>query len=212
MATEQIHPPNDQFELPRRVSAGEYLRLAVSLPGNFEYAGGLMYPRFYPPGSHWAMAGGTRAHSRLIARIITALENHLRGGPCNVYTSDMRLTVNVKDYFYPDAFVACDDDPSPNHTDMQDARLVIEVRSESTAEYDRGDKFVAYRNLSGLREYVVLDNRKPQATVYRLGEDQEWRYITVVEGAKLTLHSVDLSIALADLYAGIPLDHDPAAG
>jgi Uma2 family endonuclease len=211
MATEQIQKPNEDFEPPRRIDVEEYLRLTETLPGKYEYAGGLIYPRFYPPGSHWAMAGGTRAHSRLITRMITALENHMSGGPCNVYTSDMRLVVGAADYFYPDAFVTCDEDMTPNRIDIRDARLVVEVRSDSTAEYDRGDKFVAYRALPGLREYVVLDTRKPQATVFRLGDDLEWRYITVVEGADLILHSVGLRMPLSNLYAGVPLDRNPAA-
>jgi Uma2 family endonuclease len=209
MATEQAaHQQNPDYEPPRRVSVDTYLRLSEELPGKYEYFGGLMYPRWYPPGSHRAMAGGTRAHARLMTRMLTALEAHLRGGLCNVYPSDMRLYVADHTYFYPDAFVVCDEDAMPNRVDERDAMLVVEVRSASTSDFDRGDKFEAYRQLPGLREYLLLDNRRVQANLFRLGDDGAWRYITYTEGADLVLESVGLHLPLADLYLGIPLDRD----
>jgi hypothetical protein len=75
----------DDYEPPRRVSHAEYERLELILPGKYEYHDGLMYPRFYPPGSHYLMAGGTEAHAQLIVGLLAALASHLgtRGAlPC----------------------------------------------------------------------------------------------------------------------------------
>ena len=210
MAIEQAYrQQSPDYEPPRRVGVEEYLRLSAELPGKYEYHDGLMYPRFYPPGSHWAMAGGTRAHARLIARMVALLETHLRGGPCNLYPSDMRLYVNARTYFYPDAFVVCEEDTEPGRIDERDAALVLEVRSASSSDFDRGDKFLAYRQLPSLREYLLLDNRKVQATLFRLGDDGEWRYITFTAGADLHLDSIGLRVSLTHIYEGIPLDRDP---
>jgi Uma2 family endonuclease len=209
MATDPFRPQRSpDYEPPRRVSVEEYLRLTADAPGKYEYLDGLMYPRFYPPGSHWAMAGSTRAHARLMVRLVTSLEGHLRDGPCNVYPSDMRLYVNEHTYFYPDAFVVCGEDMEPNRIDERDAVLVAEVRSASTSDFDRGDKFEAYRQLSSLREYLLLDNRKIQATVFRLGDDGEWRYVTFTEGADFLLESIGLRVQLQAVYEGIPLDRE----
>ena len=197
-----------EYEPPRRVPIEEYLRLSAELPGTYEYHHGLMYPRFYPPGSHEAMAGGTRAHARLMVRMVAALDGHLRGGPCNVYPSEMRLYVAERSYFYPDAFVVCNEDMEPNRIDERDALLVAEVRSASTSDFDRGDKFEAYRQLPSMREYLLLDNRRIQATVFRRGDNGEWRYLAFVEGAELVLESIGLRLPLRGLYEGIPLDRD----
>jgi Uma2 family endonuclease len=204
--SEHQQPPD--YAPPRAASVEEYLRLSEELPGKYEYLDGFMYPRFYPPGSHWAMAGGTRAHARLMVRTIAALETHLRGGPCNVYPSDMRLYVTERIYFFPDAFVVCNEGDDPNRVDERDALLVVEVRSASTSDFDRGDKFDAYQQLPGLREYLLLDNRKPQATVFRLADDGVWRYIALTEGSDLMLESIGLHLPLAALYDGVPLDRD----
>lgn len=200
----------EDYEPPRRVSFEEYLRLVDALPGKYEYHNGLMYPRFYPPGSTWAMAGGTEAHAQIMVRLLIALGLHLADGPCRVYPSDMALAAGAKQY-YPDAFVVCNDPMQPNRRRIEDAVLVCEVRSQSTAEFDKGDKFDAYKRLPGLREYLILDNRRPQATLFQLGADGVWRYLVFAAGAGVSLESVGLLLPLDRIYAGITLDPDPMA-
>ncbi len=199
----------DDYEPPRRVSHAEYERLSAILPGKYEYHDGLMYPRFYPPGSHSFMVGGTlEAHARIAIRFLAALARHLGSGPCRSYNSDMKLRADAHDDF-PDAFVVCNDPMQPRRTRLTDAVLVCEVRSESTADFDKGEKFDAYKQLPSLHEYLILDNRRPQATLFQKGTDGAWRYITIVEGAKVRLESVDMVLSLSQLYDGLTLDPNP---
>src|SRR5437868_3862445 len=127
------YPPG--YEPPRRVGVEEYLRLEAASTTKHEYWQGWMYPRMYPPGSHWAMAGGTLAHSRLIIRLTAALDAHLGDGPCAVFQGDVRLYVNEHDYFYPDAFVSCDAQIDPTAIDRYDAMIIAEVLSPSTGDF-----------------------------------------------------------------------------
>ena len=202
--------PSDYMP-PRRVSHTEYLRLEEALPGRYEYHNGMIYPRQYPPGSHWSMAGGTEAHARIIVRALVALEMHLASGPCRVYPSDMKLSAAGSDY-YPDAFVVCDDPMQPNRRALKDAVLVCEVRSQSTADFDKGEKFEAYAELPSLREYLILDNRRPQATLFQRDGVGTWRYLTFFVGATVPLDSVGLRLPLTRIYDGLILDPDPANG
>jgi len=203
-----LPPMPEDYEPPRPVAHEEYLRLTEMLPGTYEYYAGLMYPRFYPPGSHWAMAGGTAAHAQLIVALIAALRVHLGNrGPCGVYPSDMKLRTLENDYF-PDAYVACGD-TSPNQRRLEDAILICEVRSQSTAEFDREEKFEDYKVLSGLREYLILDNRRPQATLHRKDDAGTWTYLVFTAGATVLLDAVDLTLSVDALYEGITLDPDP---
>ncbi len=205
-----LPPIPSDYEPPRRVTREEYQRLDEVLPAKYEYHNGLMYPRQYPPGSHWAMAGGTEAHARIIVRVLAFLEGNLANDPCQVYPSDMKLTVETKDY-YPDAFVVCNEPMQPNRRQLEDATLVCEVRSQSTADFDKGDKFEAYKRLSSLSEYLILDNRRAQATLFQKGEDGVWRYLTIYEGAEVPLESVGLRMPLAQIYGGLTLDPDPTS-
>lgn len=202
----------EDYEPPRRVPYAEYQRLDERGPGTYEYHNGLMYPRFYPPGSHWAMAGGTEAHTQIIVHLLVALATHLGNvGPCRVYSSDMKLKAGEREY-YPDTYVVCNDPMQPNRRRLEDAALVCEVRSESTADFDQGDKFQAYKQLPALREYLILDNRRPQATLYQWEQVGVWRQIIFTEGATIPLATLDLHLPVDRLYEGVVLDPDPAGG
>ncbi|MGH2410782.1 MAG: Uma2 family endonuclease [Chloroflexota bacterium] len=198
--------PNTGYEPPRRVSAEDYLRLESRLATRHEYWHGWMYPRMHPPGSHWAMAGGTLAHARLIIRLLGLLDAHLSDGRCVVYTGDVRLYVTAEDYFYPDAFVICDGPTAPGLIEQHDAVLVVEVRSPSTAAFDQGDKLDAYSVLPSLREYLILDTRRMQATVYRRPPSEDWTRTVVLAGADLGLESINFHLPLARLYHGVRLE------
>ncbi|HVA91689.1 MAG TPA: Uma2 family endonuclease, partial [Chloroflexota bacterium] len=124
------------------------------------------------------------------------------------YPSDMKLLADARDY-YPDAFVVCNDPMQPRRTRLDDAVLVCEVRSESTADFDKGDKFDAYKQLPSLREYLILDNRRPRATLFQKGADGAWRYLTSVEGAEVRLESLDMVLSLSQIYDGLTLDPNP---
>lgn len=154
------------------------------------------------------MAGGTAAHAQIIVRFLTVLSTHLGlQGPCRVYPSDMKLTAHGHDY-YPDAFVSCGE-MAPNQTRIEDAVLVCEVRSQSTAGFDTGEKFDAYTHVPGLREYLIFDNRRPQATLIVRGDDGVWSDLDFSAGSTVPLTSIGLSLPIDLMYAGITLDPDP---
>jgi Uma2 family endonuclease len=199
----------DDYEPPVRMSGDEYRALELDRQGKYELHNGLAYPKFYPPGSHWAMAGGTEAHDQLTLRLLLALAGRLgEYGPCRVHTSDMKLRVATDKEYYPDAYVACTGPMQPGRRVLDDAALVCEVRSQSTADFDMGDKFNAYKGLPSLIDYLILDNRRPQATLFRR-EGGAWRQFTFVKGAVIPLESVDMSLPVDRLYDGLTLDPDP---
>jgi Uma2 family endonuclease len=201
-------PVPDDYEPPRRVSEEEYHRLAERLPGKYEYHNGLMYPRFYPPGSHWAMAGGTEAHDQITLNLLLEIGLHVRRlGRCRAHTADLLLKAGAHDY-YPDAYVTCNDPMQPNRYRVEDAVLVCELRSQSTADFDRSEKFDAYKQLPSLQEYLILDNRRPEATLYRRA-DSAWLQLTFTEGADILLESIDLHLPVSSIYTGLVLDPDP---
>jgi Uma2 family endonuclease len=183
----------------------EYRRLEAAATEKHEYWNGWMYPRMYPPGSHWAMAGGTLAHARLIVRLLRMLDAHLEEHPCVVYPDDVRLYVNDHDYFYPDAFVTCGGTDEPTAIEQHDATLIAEVLSPSTSSFDQGDRFDAYSVLPSLHEYLLLDPRRVQATLYRRAMDGAWLRLVTLEGADLVLESIGFRAPLAQLYRGVPL-------
>lgn len=176
------------------VSVAEYLAAEETSPVRHEYLGGLVY----------AMAGETRIHNQIVGNLYVQLRQHLRGKPCKLYMSDIRVNFDVRSdeyFYYPDVVVTCD----PRDTDPRFVRypkLIIEVLSESTARVDRREKHLAYTTMESLEEYVLVAQAAREVTVFRRTNDWGPQTITGNE-ATLGLESLSMSLPLALIYEGV---------
>ncbi len=121
-------------------------------------------------GEVFAMAGGTLQHNRATLRSMMALESHLAGSPCKVFSGDVKVAVNVTEHwFYPDVVVTCSaqDLSDMGAVAISEPVLVLEVLSPSTAAYDRGQKFISLQKLASLKEYALLDTQTARLEVFR---------------------------------------------
>ncbi len=160
-----------------------------------------------------AMSGNTFTHLRIVRNLVVELDGRLRGKPCEILCSDLKVKVELTgDYFYPDLVGVCGPpafDP-PNQLTLLNPTLIIEVLSPSTEGYDRGQKFLHYQQIPSLREYLLVAQDEPRVELYTRGEDSAWTYkLASGADAVLTLASVDCSVALADIYRDVPFGGQP---
>lgn len=91
------------------------------------------------------MAGASDAHVTISLNLAALLRSHVRGTGCRVYISDMKARIENKNrFYYPDVMVTCDkrDQETINYKSFP--CLIVEVLSDSTEAFDRGDKFADY--------------------------------------------------------------------
>jgi len=158
----------------------------------------------YLNGEVFAMAGAEDRHVTVAGNCYMALRQHLSGGPCRTYMSDMRLHVAAANsYFYPDVLVTCSALDQVSPLVKTEPKLIIEVLSPSTAAYDRGLKFSHYRKLSSLEEYALIDLDTRITDVYRKGPDGLWVLHPFGQGDTVELASVALQISADQLFADV---------
>ena len=165
----------------------------------------------YHDGEVFAMAGATDAHVTVAGNVYMALRNHLRGSPCSVFISDMKLRVEEDNaFFYPDVFVTCaDSDRGQSHSKSAPV-LVVEVLSPATSAYDRGAKFAAYRKLPTLREYALIDPERLSLDLFRReGDSKRWVLHPIEAGGQVEWASVGLQVPLEALYEDVPMTTGP---
>ena len=132
------------------------------------------------------------------------LRQRLRGRDCEVYPGDMRVKVSPSGlYTYPDVAVVCGE---PQFEDAEldtllNPKVLIEVLSPSTADYDRGGKFAQYRRLPSLQEYVLISQDRPLVEHYVRQPPNQWM-LTENESLQDTvdLPSIDCELPLAEIY------------
>lgn len=154
-------------------------------------------------GEVFAMSGGTPEHSLLSAAIGRELGNALRGRPCLVFESNMRLRNASADFScYPDASVVCG--PVTRAPDDQLAIanpvLVIEVLSDSTEAYDRGTKNFEYRAFPSLKEIVFISQKKQAIEVHRRNADGQFVIQDYGVGSTIEFTSVGVKLPISELY------------
>ncbi len=175
----------------------EYLALEEAAEFKSEYHNGEIVP----------MTGGSINHNSIIINLCAFFKLALRGKNYKVFASDLRLWIpRYQRYTYPDVMVI---EGNPvlhnNRTDtITNPVLIVEVLSKSTQNYDHTDKFRYYRSIPEFQEYVLINQYELQIEQYSKTGDAQWLLREFeTEDAKITFSSVDLEIAIADIYEGV---------
>lgn len=190
----------------RRYTVEEYLEIDnAALDEKYEYRDG----EIVNIRELIAMAGSSINHSAITVNTINAISNRLKGGPCRVFDSNLRITIPRKTlYYYPDASVIC----GPVERDSRDKsgytatnpRVIVEVLSPGTELFDRGDKFTRYREIEMLEEYVLISQHEPRVETYFRQSDGTWLFAAAagVE-ASAKLRSLRVDLPLAEVFADV---------
>ncbi|HEV2883085.1 MAG TPA: Uma2 family endonuclease [Pyrinomonadaceae bacterium] len=135
------------------------------------------YKNEYFDGEIFAMVGASRKHNLISVNITATLHTQLKGRPCEVYSSDMRIRIpNADIYTYADVTVACGE---PKFEDAEldtllNPDLIVEVLSKSTASYDRRQKFAFYRTIETLTDYILVSQENFHVEHYAKQPDGRW--------------------------------------
>jgi Uma2 family endonuclease len=178
-----------------RISEAEYLRAEEKATVRHEYVDGYVF----------AMSGSTRAHNLICMNISTFLHGHLRGGPCQATSNDLKLKIeSARSYYYPDIMVDCERFVAKD-VFVTEPVLLIEVLSPSTAAIDRREKLIAYQKIETLKEYLLVYQDRQQVELYRKEADGQWSYVVLNFTDELILESLpagSLSMPFEVIYEG----------
>jgi Uma2 family endonuclease len=188
------------------MSVEEYLRVEEASPERHEYVAGEAF----------AMVGVTARHHWICSRIFGALLRASGDGPCQPYMADMRLRTLDDRVYYPDVMVT-GSAVAPDATEIRDPCLIVEVVSRRTRRTDRVEKADAYRRLSSLRSYLIVEQRVRHAERYWRDDAGAWQHEVVTDagGGSIRLSCPDTILTLDEIYRNVPLGddaQDPADG
>jgi Uma2 family endonuclease len=195
IAQPQLSPP---------CTPADYLEFEVNADIRHEYINGEIVP----------MTGGTPNHNQILLNLAGALNFALRRQPYRVFAADQRLWMPIpKIYAYPDVMVI--EGELAYQTGRRDTimnpTVIIEVLSKSTQDYDRGDKFAAYRTIASFQEYLLVDQYACHVESYVKTGEKRWIFQEYDRmEATVTLESCDFAIALQDLYDKVQFETTPS--
>ncbi len=185
------------IEHPQMMTVEEYFHLEENDPTTrYEYSDGHVY----------AMAGGTANHDTIKSNMQRLLWGLLRGSPCRVYSSDMKVFISETRYFHPDVIVTCDPRDRGTVQAIQSPRLVVEVLSPSTELTDRTWKLQNYRAHPTIEEYVLIDAKALKIEIYHK-EKNKWIYDLFENNEEIPLTSLGVHFPLLDAYVDVEFEN-----
>ncbi|NEO50983.1 MAG: Uma2 family endonuclease [Moorea sp. SIO4A3] len=182
---------------PKYYSPEDYLKLEETAEYKSEYRDGEIIP----------MTGGTTNHNQIALNIATLLKLGLKGKEYKVYIGDVRLWIpRYRQYTYPDVMVIQGEPvyTGKGTTTVTNPMLIVEVLSNSTKNYDQGDKFLYYRSISEFKEYILIEQSEYRLLQYNKTAINQWQF-TEYESEKsvISLNSLELSVSFQDIYEGV---------
>ena len=164
----------------------------------------------YIDGKIYAMAGESLSHSRICMNLAAAAVNTLRGKPCEALSPNMKVrTSNASLFSYPDLTIVCGE---PQFHDVKkdvltNPKVVFEVLSPSTAEYDRTTKFQRYRmGNETLTDYILISQDKCFVEQFTRQADNNWIYRSYAAlEDDLKIESVECELSLREIYDRVEL-------
>jgi Uma2 family endonuclease len=162
----------------------------------------------YIDGYAYAMAGAIDAHVTIAGNLFALLRNHIRSSDCRVYIADMKARIeSLNRYFYPDVMVTCDrrDRETPRYKRFP--CLIVEVLSDSTEAFDRGDKFADYQQIESLQEYVLINVKRLRVECFRRNSERLWVLQSYTAASEtFELQSINFKGTMQALYEDVEFE------
>lgn len=178
----------------------EYLAVERMAETKSEYLEGMIY----------SMVGASSAHNLITFNLAGLVWTQLKGKPCRGFSNDMKVQTSDEGlYAYPDLTIACGKlrFRDENKDVLLNPKVIIEVLSPSTEDYDRSKKFTLYKRIESLTDYLLVSQDRPQIEHYRRNEDGDWLLRdTFGLDAGVKIASIECTLPLAEVYDGVDLD------
>lgn len=189
-----------QAEEKKIYTSDEYLDFELNSDTRHEYINGGIIP----------VTGGTPEHNEIASILNAVLRMSLKGQPYSIFVADQRLWIPDRNlYSYPDVMVV----PRPlqrqlGRTDtITNPVMIAEVLSKSTKNYDRDEKFSAYRTISTFQEYLLIDQYTPHVEQYSKTGSRKWIFTEYEDmGAYISLSSIACEISVGEIYDSIEFE------
>jgi Uma2 family endonuclease len=158
----------------------------------------------YFAGEIFAMTGASVEHNIIAGNLFNLVSNHLRGGPCRAFMSDVKVRLKSgmdHIFYYPDVMVACGREGIEKYY-ISRPTLIVEVLSPTTEAIDRREKALHYRQIPTLEEYVLVAQESCEVTIYRRADSWQHTLWSSLQGVA-EFKSIGLSLPLSEIYAGL---------
>lgn len=179
------------------ISEQDFIKMERASPFKNEYYRGQIV----------SMQRSSYNHSMIVSNLLRNIHTKLKLSGYSVFFNDLRVNASeVGFYTYPDILII---DDKPRFSDEEcdtitNPKIIIEVASDSTLNYDKSVKFGLYRFINEFQEYILVHENKPFVEYFFKMGELHW-----LEGEakglekSFKIKSLEMDIKLKDIYEGL---------
>ncbi|MGD0102440.1 MAG: Uma2 family endonuclease [Rhodopila sp.] len=155
------------------------------------------------------IAGARNVHDDIVVNLLAELRGQLRGSGCRPFTGDGSIETLPGQIRRPDTGVDCGA-RDPNGLQAALPRLVAEVLSPSSRDFDTFEKLAEYQQVGSLDYIMVVEPNAPEVVVWSRGAGRAW-VRQVVEGLdhEVDMPAIGVTLKLAEIYDGVEFPAQP---
>jgi len=187
----------------RKYTLEEYFELDKNAEGNFEYFDGDIFE----------MSGVSRSHATIEMNLAEIINPVARRRGCRAFPANLRIKVpTLPTYRYPNLSVVCGEATFTQVSGLDclvNPILIVEVLSDSTEFYDRGEKFRQYKSIESFGEYLLISQNEPFITLFQKHNGRFWLQSDYVAGEMLRVNTLDLDLNVDEVYQGVEIKPRP---
>ena len=184
----------------KQMTLEEYVEFDRNNEGRFEYFDGELFE----------LSGSSIQHADIETNLLTILKRELTPKGCRVNSANVRLKVpRLPTFRYADLSALCGKRIIEKFSGVDiliNPSLIVEILSESTASYDRGQKFYEYKSIESFREYLLVEQNKQLVTLYTKHNEKFWFQSEYETGETFKLESLDCELIVDEIYQGVEFD------
>ena len=180
-----------------KMTLEEYFEFDKNSEGNFEYFDGELFE----------MSGVSVEHSTIEINLAEILAPRARAKGCRSFSANFRIKPpTVVTYRYADFSIVC---ASPMYVTLggveclSNPLLIVEILSESTEKFDRGDKFREYKSIESFAEYLLVSSMAVSVTLFQKHHDRFWLQSDYSAGESFHLNVLDIDMNVDQFYQGV---------
>jgi Uma2 family endonuclease len=185
-----VHQPHRQYTLD------DYFTLERGVELKLEYFNGDIF----------VMPSGTIGHNRINLNVLTFIHRALSGSYFEVFGVGMRVSTPSGLYTYPDGSIICGPLVDGTVETITEVIALVEILSDITRNFDRGDKFEYYRSITTLRHYLLIEPSFVNVEHRRMERDGSWSP-EIFESLDQIVHlsEAGVDLPLARIYEGLEI-------
>jgi len=164
----------------------------------------------YINGNLIPMPGTTSDHNYLCMNLVQVLRLMLKLhglSDCRIFQESVKVQITFeRDYTYPDVMVTNDPRDLKNQYIKKHPLVIFEVLSKTSRAEDSSDKFIRYKNIESLQNYILVDSEKKVVEVRVKSADGTWEAESFVEAdARFPVPALGIELTFEEVYEGVQL-------